>query len=145
MADREKVIKALRVCYAPAVISCMYRDRGQCDYDSSYCQMELFRDAAELLEAQEPCVMTLEDVKALPGDSEGNTPVWIETRIVTDNGVLTYLEASILWMFEDGLWQSFRSVYSSWETMKADSYAVTWRVWTAKPSDELREATKWLS
>lgn len=57
---REKVIKALRACYPADVKWCQARVKGQCDYNVAYCRMALFKDAAELLEAQEPREPTLD-------------------------------------------------------------------------------------
>ena len=63
MPDREKVIKGLECCTAfdgkgfPLCEECPYEDEGTCpELDV------LHKDALELLKAQEPRVMTLEEV-----------------------------------------------------------------------------------
>jgi len=129
MVDVDKCIRDLRFAAEHMCLSCAYDD--------------ILNDAITLLEKQRPRVMTLDEVKALPGDCEDNTPVWMETRIITDRGLVTYLEASVLWLMEDGCWRRLGPIRTSWEDVKADDYDFFWRCWTARPSDEQREAVKW--
>jgi len=88
-------------------------------------------------------VLTLDEVGALKTDAEGNTPVWMEVRVVTEKGCLTYLEANILWHIEDDWWRRFDPVRSGWSDAKADYYDITWRVWTSCPTDDQRKAVAW--
>lgn len=94
----------------------------------------LMKDALALLKAQEPRVMTLEEVLALPYD----TPIYIENcdylcgwdifAGITkddDNDVVT-----------GALW-------STTEYWPQDKYGDTWRCWTSRPTDEQREAIPW--
>ena len=69
MPDREKVKMALRACYSADIEWCQAREKGLCDYKVSYCRMALFKDAAELLEAQEPTPVSIKD-------SDGGTTHW---------------------------------------------------------------------
>lgn len=144
MVDRDKVIKALRACYSADVKWCQARVKGQCDYNVAYCRMALFKDAAELLEAQEPRVMTLEEVKALPDESD----VWLEefcsivvaTTISHQPTIYKVLkrfnpDATYFYGIE-------HADYNSGEYMDAD-YGTEWRCWTSRPTGAQREATPW--
>ncbi len=108
-------------------------------YSSGWLQAH---DAA-ILHDSGPRVLAVEEVAKLPVDGGENTPVWVETRIANDKGVLTYLEASVLWFVEDGWWRRFGPIHSGWEDRKADTYGVTWRCWSSRPSDKQREEAKW--
>ena len=95
---------------------------------------ERVKELESLLKAQEPRVMTLEEVLALPYD----TPIYIEncdglygwdifsgTTKDDDNDVVTG---------------------ASWATAEywsQDEYGDTWRCWTARPDQAKREATPW--
>ena len=54
LSKREKVINALLACYSADVKWCQAREKGLCNYNVAHCRMALFKDAAELLKAQEP-------------------------------------------------------------------------------------------
>lgn len=125
---REKVIKALRACYPADVKWCQARVKGQCDYNVAYCRMALFKDAAELLEAQEPCVMKVGDVRSwVNSDRTAREPVIIEMR----NGVCA-------WIVDDEV----RELKGA-EDLTSELYGKTWRCWTSRPTEEQREATPW--
>ena len=142
MIDREKVLKGLECCNErnfAEVCNCPY----QPSYKSDMCLFELHADALALLKAQEPRVMEPEELGALAMDESDNVPVWYEYRIITDRGVITRLEASVLWWVEDGWWRRLGPVRMGWEDVRADGYGVSWRVWTERPTEAQREAAKW--
>ena len=141
MIDREKVIKGLECCNheIPKCEKCPYND-GE---DTCPTLRTLFDDALALLKAQEPRVMTRDELDALARDESDNVPVWYEYRIITDRGVITRREASVLWWVEDGWWRRLGPVRMSWEDVRADGYGVSWRIWTDVPTDEQREAIPW--
>lgn len=143
MADREKIIKGLECCriqqneVPPICEACPYADeaRGTCEDMSG-----LLNDAYEMLKAQEPRVMTLEDLAGAQ-----KTPVWRETKRAHKdlyNGwVLAYdiqRGQGITWM-RQGMAEPNGRV--GW--YKLDDYGKTWRCWTARPTLEQREAAKW--
>ena len=89
----------------------------------------------ELLKAQEPRVMTLEEVRLL----QDGAVVWIE-----DNDKVDVIPAIVnhIWNNLPNM-ASFTAAYA--REVKADMlwYGVKWRCWTSSPSDAQREATPW--
>ena len=132
MADREKVIKGLECCAKD------YRCFGpECPYKKppklwSSCNTELARDALSLLKAQEPRVLTVDEVKAIPYDDD----IWIETEYYV--GKITIFAATINTKGLRGV-----MVYGSHKTYDYEAYNKLWRCWTARPTNEQRKAVKW--
>ena len=102
-----------------------------------YCLVTLHKDAIELLKAQEPRVMTLDEV----ADLEEHQFVWIEIsnsdepvyclEIVRFRGVLCVnLEITL---------NAFRDVV----IVYTKNYNKEYRFWTDRPSDKQRKAVKW--
>ena len=113
MIDREKVIRGLERC---AKGNCPFSEEYKaCEYTvGMYCgKKRLMMDALELLKAQEPRLITVEDFK--DADAYGYIPAWCETKndLFCECILIGALE-------EEGC-----------------------RYWTAKPTDEQRRATPW--
>lgn len=89
-------------------------------------------DALELLKAQEPRVMTLEEVKMLDRDyyylEAMRSPGKELREIVGAYGLTCVTWPSITW---------------ARQTMGDGGYGKTWRCWTSRPTDEQREKVKW--
>lgn len=124
---REKVISSLETLKQdfPKIISWQYDDQLQ----NTVGNIEL---AITLLKAQEPRVMTLEEVKALPYDAD----IWIETEYYV--GKITIFAATINTKGLRGV-----MVYGSHKTYDYEAYNKLWRCWTSRPTDAQREAVKW--
>ena len=86
--------------------------------------------AIEALKAQEPRVMSLEEMPyAVFGwmeASEQLVPCVLEDVYVDDT-------------------VGFASIEDGHDYMCASDYGKTWRVWTSRPTDEQREATPWIN
>ena len=138
--DREKVIKGLECCTAELGTNqhqddfcavCPYKDK---DPESWYCfhKIDLMRDALALLKAQEPRVMTLEEVKMLDRDyyylEAMRSPGKELREIVGAYGLTCVTWPSITW---------------ARQTMGDGGYGKTWRCWTSRPTDEQREKEPW--
>ena len=107
------------------------------------------QEAAELLKAQEPRVMTLEEVcAAVQKNATLFTECEKENQWVTE-GMAHF---SDLALFNDPKYDDckitfIRHTYDG--TQKNEwyvylkNYNKTWRCWTARPTDEQREATPW--
>lgn len=122
---REKVIKGLECCVDEIGIShagCPYYTDGNKNCEGSEpFPTPLLRDALELLKAQEPRVLTLDEYKAMAEKPRNEKPpVWEELRDSDSS--------------EWG-WALPQQAY--------DGYGIVWRAWTYKPTEEQREAVKW--
>ena len=111
MPDREKVLKGLEICTSPVC-------RTDCPYDNERngCSLMLMQDALELLKAQEPRVLTMEEARTYE-------VVWPEDK---GEGELHPL-----------------IVQNNMNDSKYYKYGIHWRVWSAKPTNEQRKAAKW--
>ena len=86
------------------------------------------------LKAQEPRVMTLEEITKAE-------VVWTEySRFLFENAEMIELPHHPL-KKEDKTWDFQTSTYEVTEFL--DEYGKTWRCWTSRPTDEQREATPW--
>lgn len=135
MADREKVIRGLEWCMNESH-DC-YEEKG-CPYENEGgdvgCKYALHRDAIALLKAQEPKVMTLEEVNALDWDY-----CYLEQERLPGKeyrGMLgKYIMTCVTWP----------SITAAKISYGSDGYGKRWRCWTSRPTDEQREATPWRS
>ena len=71
MTDREKVIKGLECCDNDDCDNCPYF-RSCVENDFGTCRATLHRDALVLLKAQEPRVMTLEELSGIYVEFKGD-------------------------------------------------------------------------
>ncbi|MBR3020417.1 MAG: hypothetical protein IKH57_25695 [Clostridia bacterium] len=91
------------------------------------------------LEAQEPRVMALEEVIA----QENGTVLWVEE---SQNYVWNVfpLEVDLISKHPDtGTFYIFFIAYHDLKKFEGDEYGLTWRCWTARPTDEQRKVVKW--
>ena len=135
MTDREKVLHGLNSCgffdgipNICEVTECPYREH------KVWCVHELAHDAGllirELLKAQEPRVMTLDELSE-------KTDVWFE-NLVYD----TIEPALSSGSYDDGTVGLMTLADELFYVDEAD-YGVTWRCWTSCPDQATREATPW--
>lgn len=141
MIDREKVIKGLECC--------IMRDPddhtrcSECPYESTMCGNRLKIEALALLKAQEPRVMTLEEVIAhyslppvFPDDLgmqedyyEDIQPLYFEFPHDSEEPWIVH-------------WRGHAQVARYLDEWR-HSYNKKWRCWTSRPTDARREATPW--
>lgn len=131
MAEREKVINGLEEATA------YFRSSFDAMYGTVACEKfrswtDAIEQALALLKAQEPRVMTLEEVKMLDSDyyylESMRSPGKELREIVGAYGLTCVTWPSITW---------------ARQTMGDSGYRKTWRCWTSRPTDEQREATPW--
>ena len=128
MPDVEKVIKGLECCLGSD--SCAKCNFFEYKMD---CSWHLKYEALELLKAQEPRVMTLEDVKA----SKGND-IYLELSSCPDD--TPYITAATL----DGVGKCGVSFYHTvCNFCNYGRRAYGWRCWTSRPTDEQRKKEPW--
>lgn len=135
MPDREKVIKGLE---AHATASGCMKNCPYWRIETLNCSQELAADALALLEAQQPRVLTLEEVQAL----HNNDVVWLE-----DKGEPKIIPGIVK---SRHLWPHSVAVVTNF--MRSDGCTVTggdedcgkrWRCWNKRPTDEQRKAVEW--
>lgn len=101
----------------------------------------IMRKAHEMLKAQEPRVMTLEDVENMIKEL---APLWVELHPIINDS-----EGGSAWRMgwtysQFGKPKKYMMEnYISRLTLTEPTYGKTWRCWTAKPTSEQREATPW--
>jgi hypothetical protein len=130
MTEREKVIDDLEEQIA------WIRDNDFHKFPGWGHAVLAMRDALALLKAQEPRVMTLEEVKQ---HNNQDGCVWFEQP--------TYNADAAFVLKEDFMIQVI-SPYILGEPINHGywtngNYGKTWRCWTSRPTDEQREAVKW--
>lgn len=132
MIDRDNVIKGLE-CHKRA----MYGDIDEHGFACNLCpykdmedacrprtEGKLIADALALLKAQEPRVMTIQDIRKYDKDT-----MWFETRF----------DGNLIQLTKDGIVAlSFVAELHKW-----NEHGKSWRCWTARPTDEQRKAVKW--
>lgn len=139
MINREKIIKGLECCSAMSGYVCR-----QCPYSDDCIDVELAygiphlaADALELLKAQEPRVLTLEELRQL---EHTDHIIWIEANGDPEsfNG---YAEVTTNFVTKD---IEFFVPGNEIEFMPDNkNYGKTWRCWTSRPTDEQREVIPW--
>ncbi len=127
---RDNVIKELQESIADAV----YPDRPR----KFIMSLKLAEDALAILKAQEPRVMTWQEII----DTATQMPfIWLESKEKHDR-----VFQSIL--FKTWLWDSMATIITvmtqGWLFVGHQvDYDKTWRCWTSRPTDAQREAVKW--
>lgn len=129
MVDREKAIKGLECC--------ILRDPddkqrcSECHYEGN-CVNRLKMDALTMLKAQEPRVITLEELSALPID----TPVFIEEN----NDECGW---NVFYGIDEEKDVCFCGFRASADYYDLEEYGESWRCWTSRSTNEQREAAPW--
>lgn len=99
----------------------------------------LRREINQLRKAREPRVMSAADVSACPN----GTVLWVEERQgVTWNMFPLEIETSSTHP-DTGTDYLFFITYHDIRKFECSEYNQTWRCWTSRPSNELRDATPW--
>ena len=128
MNNTETIIKELE----DAITEATYPDRPR----KFMMSLELAEKVLVLLKAQQPMVMTLEEIKGkvsggetafLVDYNDGGGVVWVL--------ICRYLTTLDEFVVIDGIGNT--------HNYGADCYGVDWRCWTSKPTDEQRQSEKW--
>ena len=127
---REKVIKGLECHMAMlAYDKCPYYCGDTCSGIDG-----VVYDALALLKAQEPRVMTLEEISSI----NGGDIIWIEDRSLDQMIAGIKFQSPSKNCYYVMLIGSTRP-----QPFSKELYEVNWRIWTSRPTDEQREATPW--
>jgi hypothetical protein len=126
----EDVIKGLECCSKGDCADC-----DNCTYHGVQtdvpCESTLMRDALVLLKAQEPRVLTLDELRM-------NEVYWAE-----QDNILRPWPITLHHIRNAGLLDG--PVYQDWmgENYNTKEYGRKWRCWTSRPDQATREATPW--
>ena len=144
MTKREKVIKGLKCC-AYAQVECFCpEDCPYHEYDTEDqdCIVVLHNNALALLKAQEPRLMTWQEVIGAALECK---PVYIEVLDGEDKepgddrwAMVTQYKDSIT----NGMIRAMSSYVTS-EILFQEDYYKVWRCWDKEPTDEHRKVTPW--
>lgn len=137
MRGIEKVIKGCECCMSGQLngLGC---DRVPCPYNEfEDCEGMLHRDALALLKAQEPRVLTLDEVIQWEG------AFWLEYIEEDSNYLCCWGYAFFSWASQNVIELIVRDGYRPLYSFIRSEYGVRWRCWSARPSDEQRRATLW--
>jgi len=136
--DRDNVIKGMELCLTPYdrrevndIDACPHTD---CPYFRVYnmgdCIRALCNDALAILKAYEPRVMELNEISE-------HEPMWLEQRgfpvLPTICQMIEYGEMNYVVVVMVN-----RSI-----CLPVESYGISWRCWTKRPTDEQRKAVTW--
>ena len=129
MIDRDKVFKGLTCCRNGFCFACPYNDGVENNVE---CKQKWADDALELLKEQEPRVMTLEEIKEGEPYRLGVGKEFVTLPVICihreDDAQKPYI--TFVWKCGTFSWMS-------------EDYGKIWRCWSAKPTDEQREAVAW--
>ena len=129
MPDRGKVIKGLEWILNDI------EENGHYQVDNYEDEI---REALVLLKDQEPRVLTLDEVMALPNGEEDEAVVVREFRLPIGN--VGNGETVCIWMGVRDVQNVADWVYGFFHKSE---YGHIWRCWTAMPTKVQREAVKW--
>lgn len=134
MIEREKVIKGLECCKEWGMMDFDCTNTG-CPYEPHEldCVQHLHNDTLAMLKAQEPRVMTMEEVQALQYghvliELDKSDPIrWVDALLFCKNTNFSF---------------DFITLEGRARLLGAE-YNKEWRCWTSCPTDAQREAIPW--
>lgn len=131
MTDNEKlerVIKGMECCSREDIGDC-----NNCPYNINdmHCDIGMMRDALALLKAQEPRVMTVDEMNQL---LNGDT-VWVE---ISDGRLLPMMVEDGTLMRWGYMWRICDEAFCAHEEGECAA-----RAWTSRPDQATREAVPW--
>ena len=138
MADLKTVIRGLE-CITGNYRASYEKDCRNCLYWDSCKMNQVIFDALALLKAQEPRLMSLEEVI----ERGKGAVLWVEeAQGVTWN--LFPLEIELISTHPDtDTYYMFFITYHGCKKFEATDYGTVWRCWTERPTYEQREAKPW--
>ena len=128
MTERDRVLEAYRNCISePKCKGCPWTECKTLGNGTIEIPRDLALAVMRELVAQEPGVMTLEEINGYLDDPDGDKkPLWLEWHYIPD------LSGWVLASQVSDLMKRYMDYYNS-----------TWRPWTSRPTDEQRKAAKW--
>ena len=133
MTEHDRVLDAFRNCITePKCKDCPWTECSTMDNGNAEIPRDLALAVMRELVAQEPRVMTLEEVKAAAGHD-----VWLELsgNIADDVLFATTIEGC-----------GTKGLCTRYESLNYSAYGIRpygWRCWTSRPDEKRREETPW--
>ena len=125
---------ALSICL-PNTEDDAEKDCRDCPYwvcgDTVSIPVRLIEDMRNFLEAQEPRVMTLEEIRM-------REVYWAERANVSRPWPIAMHHIRNAGLLDGPVYQDYMG-----DDFNAKEYGKTWRIWTAYPTIDQREAVKW--
>lgn len=120
---------------------CWLRKNLGCRIANNNGWLNIKRDDNCPLQAQEPRVMTLEEVKAL---KEHKSHAWVEWREEHEQTIVAclpvYCHSGNFYCNDNAI--DFEVPFDTF-SFAWNEYLTCWRCWTLRPTDAQREATSW--
>lgn len=121
-------------------------------YAKYYSMMSIVSQASnlieELMEKQEPRVLTLDEVKAIGTQNynqmrdENTRLVWVEEESALNIAKPTYYDLGLEDNEEEPIYLYYVGT-DFFDRCDPSTYSKDWRCWSARPTDEQRESVKW--
>lgn len=146
MMNLNDTISAFRCCtlVPPRCSKCPLTEMCKWSLSRDRCKTEVKLSVNHWLTAQEPRVMTLEEVKQerICWIEDADDGMTVRLFPATMFGIGEYANGSKNYMFlAQKPWAIDENDCEWWYLI--DDYGETWRCWTSRPTDEQREAVKW--
>ena len=150
MADLERTIQGLECHINEAPYDCPYGGNPDYPCANPECEDQLLKDALSLLKAQEPRVMTLEEVRQMGQRNMHHGKAPHETCVYERRGCIGLATCSPLWdepQFEgDQSHLDIRYLFlgtDEYDVVPVKKYGFEIRCWHGCPTDKQRKAVKW--
>lgn len=131
---REEVVSALRI-----EVKDFYENNGnELGDDSVILDITTIENALALLEAQEPHVLSMDEVKSL----NRNNVVWLED-VGKAEIIPVIVKGRQVWPFTTMQVTNFMRCDGCTITSYDGDYNIRWRAWTSLPTEEERKAAPW--
>lgn len=121
-------------------------------YAKYYSMMSIVSQASnlieELMEKQEPRVLTLDEVKAIGTQNfnqmrdENTRLVWVEEESALNIAKPTYYDLGLEDNEEEPIYLYYVGT-DFFDRCDTSTYGKDWRCWSTKPTEEQRESVKW--
>ena len=137
MTENDRVFDAFRNCITePKCRDCPWTECDTLKNRVVEIPIDLALAVMRMLKAQEPRVMTLEEVRCAYEE-----PMWFESKG-------TFRGQKGFWVLSKGVSTSFvirliPAIGNDDTQLSLAAYGKVWRCWTSQPTAEQREATSW--
>lgn len=113
---------------------------GTCEMNWASMCHDVANRLEELLAAQEPHLMTIDELEALQEDEV----IWVEIKPVADfSCISTEIIRFVEKVQDPSTWIELHTTDAAGLYMTRKTAEPNWRCWTSRPTEEQRRAAKW--